>query len=319
MSDKIPHITLEQWAALRAVVDHGGFAPAAEALNKSQSSVSYAIRKLQEQLPQPVLTLNGRKAELTEAGETLLRRARGLLEEAHSIERLATNLAAGWEPEVRLAVEAIFPPELLLTVLGRFADRCAQADRQTRVQVLETVLSGTTEALLRAEADLVITGMVPPGFLGQPLMRVEFIAVARHDHALHRLGRELGGEDLRVHRQLVVRDSGLKRKVDAGWLGAEQRWTVSHLSTSIQALKQGLGFAWVPREHIRAELESGVLKPLPLIEGGIRRVELYLVFADRDSAGPATRSLAELTHETCTAACAARERQARHHEPPASD
>lgn len=296
---KLPRTSLEQWAALQAVVDHGGFAQAAEALNKSQSSVSYAIRRLQEQVPVPLLTQTGRKAQLTEAGATLLRRARLLVEEALGLERLAATLAQGWEGEVRLAADIILPPHLLLGALSRFARGCASRERESRVQVIESVLSGTTEALLRREVDLAVAGQLPPGFVGEPLMLIEFVAVAQRDHPLHHLGRAPTLHDLRLHRQLVVRDTGLSRKQDSGWLGAESRWTVSHIKTSIQAIKEGLGFAWLPREHIRGELESGELAPLALEEGGVRRVQLYLVFADRDSAGPATRALAQALREVC--------------------
>lgn len=295
MTLKIPRVSLEQWAALQAVIDYGGFAQAAEALNKSQSSISYAIRKLQEQVPVPVLVQSGRRAVLTEAGEVLLRRARTLLDQAHSLERLAAGLAQGWESEVRLAVEIVFPPDLLLKSLGRFATDC----RASRVQLLESVLSGTNEALLSGEVDLVITAQVPPGFLGSPLLLIEFLAVAHPDHPLHKLGRPLTHHDLAGHRQLVVRDTGLRRKQDAGWLGAEERWTVSHLQTSIRAIRQGMGFAWLPRPHIEQELAAGTLKALPLTEGGLRRAQLYLVFADRDSAGPATHELARLLTESC--------------------
>ena len=41
-----PHIALDQWRALIAVVDSGGYAQAAEALHKSQSSVTYAVQKI---------------------------------------------------------------------------------------------------------------------------------------------------------------------------------------------------------------------------------------------------------------------------------
>jgi DNA-binding transcriptional LysR family regulator len=300
MANRIPRVSLEQWAVLRAVVEEGSFARAAEALNKSQSAVSYALKGLQAQLPIEVLTLKGRRAELTEAGRLLLRRASGLLEEACTLERLAASLSQGWEPEVQLAVEAIFPPELLLEALAAFAP----VSGSSRIQLLETVLSGTQEALLSRQAGLVITARVPPGFLGEPLLPIEFIAVASPQHPLHQLERELTEHDLRMHRQLVVRDTGLKRREDAGWLGAEERWTVPNLATSIRFVLQGLGFAWIPREHIHVELERGLLKPLPLVAGGRRRVELYLVFADRDSTGPATHALARILHEACDSACA---------------
>ena len=40
-------ITLDQWQALIAVVDEGGYAAAAEALDKSQSAISYAVQKIE--------------------------------------------------------------------------------------------------------------------------------------------------------------------------------------------------------------------------------------------------------------------------------
>jgi DNA-binding transcriptional LysR family regulator len=87
----------------------------------------------------------------------------------------------------------------------------------------------------------------------------------------------------------------------------DQRWTVSHIASSIQAVRMGHGFAWLPREHIRDELASGLLKPLPLREGRERIVPLYLVLADPDCAGPGMRRLAEIIRETVAGACKARQ------------
>jgi DNA-binding transcriptional LysR family regulator len=293
MATDLPRTTLEQWAALRAVVDHGGFEAAAESLNRSQSSVSYAVKRLQEQLRVALLEPQGRRSVLTGPGELILQRARLVIEEMRSLERLAATLAQGWEPEVRLAVENVVPPELLLCSLARFSERAPQ----TRVQLIESVLSGTCETLLQRQADLVVTGQIPPGFLGDPLIQVEFIAVAHRDHALHRQGCTLSQSDLKNHRQVVIRDTGRYRQVDSGWLGADERWTVSHLRTAIAIIKRGLAFAWVPRDFIRDELEAGELKALPLQQGGARVETLYLVYADRGGAGPATRTLAEMLFE----------------------
>jgi DNA-binding transcriptional LysR family regulator len=68
MSDKLPRTTVEQWALLAAIVDRGGYAQAAEALHRSQSTVSYTVAKLQELLALPLLEIRGRKAELNEHG-----------------------------------------------------------------------------------------------------------------------------------------------------------------------------------------------------------------------------------------------------------
>jgi DNA-binding transcriptional LysR family regulator len=57
---------------------------------------------------------------------------------------------------------------------------------------------------------------------------------------------------------------------------------------------------------IRSELAEGMLKPLPLREGGERYAQLYLVYADRDAAGPGVLRLAEILRATVQSECASR-------------
>lgn len=291
MTDIIP---ISQWQALLAVVDHGGYAQAAEALDKSQSSVSYAIQRLEDQLGLRVFRQQGRRAVPTPAGQILLQRARLLVEHAQGLESAARQLAAGREPLLRVTVDGLFPDWLLLQALKRFGEDCAT----TRIEVQETVLSGTDEALLRREADLVISPRIPQGFSGEPLLQVRFVAVAAPEHPLNALGRPLEWDDLRQHRQLVVRDSGSRRQ-DAGWLDADQRWTFSHLPASILAACAGLGFAWYPELRIRTELAEGRLTPLPLVEGRHRYAMLYRIFAHPEFPGIACKELAAILQQMC--------------------
>jgi DNA-binding transcriptional LysR family regulator len=76
------------------------------------------------------------------------------------------------------------------------------------------------------------------------------------------------------------------------------------MATSIDAVKSGYGFAWLPEDKIRPELTSGTLKPLPLRDGPERRAHLYLVYANRETAGPGTLRLGEIVLQTTRAACA---------------
>lgn len=286
-------ITLEQWRSLIAVVDAGGYAQAAEALFKSQSAVTYAVQKIESLLGVKVFEIQGRKAILTPTGQMLYRRALALVDEANDLEKAAHTLSAGWEAVIHIAAEILFPSRLLLACLERFG----QQSPRTRVELIESVIGGTSDALLKGEADLAISPQLPPGFLGDLLMRIRVIAVAHADHPLHRLGRELTYRDLRAHRHLVVRDSGAKRDRRAVSVEVDQRWTVSQIATSIEAVSLGYGFAWLPEEHIREELRAGTLRPLPLREGGTREVPLYLILANPDLAGPGVRHLAEIIRE----------------------
>ena len=280
-----PRTNLDQWYCFMAVVDEGSYSRAAEKLHKSQSAVTYAIQKLEEQLAVALFEIKGRKAVLTDAGQLFYRRGRALLDEALRVEASAVTLAQGWEPQLRIVSDALFPQAAMLDCLEKLAAECPE----TRLECVETVLSGAEEALLEQRCDIAITGIVPAGFLGDPLLRVRFVAVAHQDHALHRLGRELNYQDLRAHRQIVVRDSGARRRRDSGWLDAAQRLTVSRIDFSVSAVCRGVGFAWLPEVMIREPLDSGLLKTLPLSEGRERFAELFIVLAERDLAGPAVR------------------------------
>lgn len=287
--------TLEQWRMFKAVVDAGGFNQAAEQVHKSQSSIHHAVQKLESALGLTLFINEGRRVSLTEAGELMYRRACYLLDEAHKVESVANSLKSGVETYLRIAVDIIFPPEMLYKALNKVS----QNYPLLRIELMETVLNGANTLLKEGEVDLGISPFPFNSGFSEDLCEIDFIAVAHPSHSLHALGRLLTLEDLKGHRQIVVRDSSTDRKAESGWLGADQRWTVSHVRTSIDIIRQGLGFAWLPLAIIRNELESGLLKPLPLDQGGVRKALLFLCFADGDRLGPAARSfLGELRYQT---------------------
>src|SRR3954462_15936655 len=166
-----PRITLEQWEALIAVVEEGSYAKAAERLNKTQSTVTYGVQKIESLLDVKAFDIVGRKAVLTPTGQLLYRRARVLLEEAGGLETAARRLSAGWEAEIRVAMEHLFPNVVMFEALDRFG----KESPHTHIELIESVLGGTAEALLQGHADLALTPLVPPGFLGESLLRMRML------------------------------------------------------------------------------------------------------------------------------------------------
>lgn len=284
-----PKTSIDHWVALLAVVDSGGYGQASEQLHRSQSAISYAIARLQSTLELPLLRLEGRKARLTEHGATLVRRMRSVIAELESIERLAGSLKQGWEPELKLAIDAAFPRDRWLNIFAELQRLCPD----TQIQFSDVVLSGAEEAILDGSADVVVTTLVPPGFLGELLFNVDFLAVAHPHHALFALERELTAEDLERHLQVVVRDSGTRQPRDAGWLGAKRRCTVTSVESSLATVTAGLGYAWLPEHLVQEPIAQGQLKPLPLAFGARRALPLYLVLVRPDTAGPAARTAVE--------------------------
>ena len=298
---QVPRITLEQWRALQAVVEAGGYAQAAESLHKSQSTVTYAVQKIERLLALKVFEIRGRKSVLTQAGEVLYRRAKTLLDEAARLERGAAAMSQEWQPEIAIAVDIAFPTWLLLEALGDFA----RERPETRIELYETVLAGTAEMLAAGRVEFAI-GSDRGGLGGEPLMDIEGIAVASPGHPLHHLGRRVTERDLRAHRRIFVRDSATQREKEVS--GVELRWTVTHKATSIRALVMGLGYAWAIADTIRDEMRDGLLKPLPLARGASLRGQLFLAFADPEFPGRDAARLADLIRARVAAECRKRGR-----------
>lgn len=285
----LPRTTLEQWSVLAAVVDHGGFAQAAEALHRSQSAVSYTLARLQEALDLPLLTIEGRKAVLTPHGRTLLSRARILSRDTETLERLARSLKEGWEPSLCLVIDVAFPRKRLLDVVRELQLLCPH----TQLQLNDAVLSGGEEAIIDGQADVVITNRVPQGFLGEPLLDVKFVAVAAPSHPLFTVDHAITTRDLVKHLQCVVRDSGTRQPRDEGWLGASTRCTVSSMEASLAIIEAGLAYAWLPQHLAEDSLGRDTLRILPLETGRTRDMPLSLVLVRPECAGPAARAAVE--------------------------
>ncbi|WP_334188720.1 LysR family transcriptional regulator [Noviherbaspirillum sp.] len=284
------YVSLKQWRILHAVIDCGGFAEAADYLHLSQSAVSYTIAKLQENLGIQLLKIEGRKAHLTKAGRALLDRSRHVLKEAIELELFAKHLGAGGGAEIRLAVDQNFPAQVLMQALKMFS---AIADGAS-IRLAETAMPRAEEALRNMSVDLAIATRVPLGFLGEPLVEVEYIAVAHPDHALLKLGRDVAAADLERHIRVGAGYSSEMESGSANESGLGKRWDLSSFDTVVEAVTGCLGYAWLPKHRIRHWLECGALVPLPLRDKCVHKATLFLIHGHPSSATPAASCLAEV-------------------------
>ncbi len=273
--------TLEQWRMLIALIDNGGFAQAATAVNKSQSTVHHAVHKLEDMLGIKLIEVKGRKAHLSDRGKVLLKRARYLLEESTKIESMAMNLKSGLESHLKIAVDEAFPQQRLNVAL----DHVSNQFPQLRVELYETILSGADELLLSNQAGVSISPFPLKNCISEELTTVKFIAVANPSHPIFAEQDALTFETLKSHRQIVLRDSSLASNTSEGWLGSDHRWTVSNLKTSIDLVFKGFGYAWLPEPSIKNYLSSNKLKKLHLAVGSERSVSFYLNVLDWGNLG----------------------------------
>jgi DNA-binding transcriptional LysR family regulator len=284
------YVSLKQWRILHAVIDCGGFAEAAKSLHLSQSTISYTLSKLQDQLGIPLLRIEGRKAMLTTEGRALLERSRHVLKEAIELETFAKNLGQGWGGQVRLVVDQNFPMRLLMRALSTLTERGRGA---VHFKLSEVAMLQADEVLRDQTVDLAISERVPLGFLGEPLIELEYIPVAHPTSPLLQLGREVTAADLAQQTHIVIGQANDRERGTTGMKSA-QRWTMSSFDTAVEAVSECLGYAWLPEHRVRPWLEQGALMRLPMADKRVCKAVLYLIHGRSWTSSPAAAKLAEL-------------------------
>ncbi|WP_020591159.1 LysR family transcriptional regulator [Kiloniella laminariae] len=283
-------VTLEQWRIFNAVVRHGGYAQAGRELNKSHSSLHHALAKMQDLLGIQLLRVEGKAVKLTEEGEVLFRRSTRLLENAEELQRTAVSLSRGWETELTLAVESVFPTGCLFNTLKAFYP----LSQGCRLRIRDTVIGATTTAIEKKEVDLAITSSVPQGYLGTSIAEVDMLAVVHRSHCLAQFTDSITERELSGHLQIVISERMPAHSRDKGWLKAEQRWTVDNMGVVLACLQQGIGFSMIPRHQIRNELASGDLVALKIENAVQKKFWLSLVVPQPEGLGPAGQLLRDL-------------------------
>jgi len=112
-------LDLELLRSFVSVVDSGGFTRAGERVHRTQSTVSQQIKRLEDDLGQPLLNRTAKDVTPTEAGERLLSYARRLL----SLAEEARDVLAGPSKEgaVRLGIPEDFAAYRLTRLLASFS------------------------------------------------------------------------------------------------------------------------------------------------------------------------------------------------------
>ncbi|MEH6403439.1 MAG: LysR family transcriptional regulator [Sneathiella sp.] len=289
-----PKTTLSQWAIFNAVIDCGGYLKAAQKLNRSHSSLHHAVAKLQQHLGVQLIEIDGKTLHLTSIGKVMHRRSNQLLKDATDLEKLVDTLGQGWETEITLAVEALFPRSILTPILKKFHD----SNPVTRLKIESVVLNGAAEMIKTSAADLVISTIVPQGYLGSSLTSIGMFLFAHRDHPLVTTHTPVSQRELTKHLQIVIGDTTkAANDLPFGWLKPEQRWTVSDFSHARDILLSGRGFCWMPEFAVADLIEKGEILPINTKDTINRLITLYLVTPEPERMGRGVELLSALIRE----------------------
>lgn len=281
-------LTLDQIRIFLAIVDEGSFSKAAKALNRAQSAITYGIQKLEAQYGLPLFDRTAYRPQLTEAGRTLLIRARRIAEEAGAFRDTARSLASGLESELTIVLDAMFPMPIVVAALRAFTERFPTVPPRIYVESLgaaaERVLDGTC-----------MIGLLPMMFVDRALLRhfplttIELAPVVAADHPLAAIDGPIATTSLHEHVQLVLTDrSTVTAGRDFGVLSG-RTWRIADLGAKQAMLLAGLGWGNMPSHLVADDIERGrltVIKPVDWHAETARVVMSGAYSADR-ALGPA--------------------------------
>lgn len=259
---------LDQLRTFLAVLEHGGFSRAAQALHIGQSTVSFHVKALETSVGARLLDRRGGGVRATPAGKVLRRYAQrivALREEALGRVRAEETGASG---RVVIAASTIPAEYLLPQVIARF--RGAHDGVEVVVEVSDSRRAAA--ALLAEECDLAVVGSRVQD------RRVECTAFAEDEIVLvgptHGRWAARGGLDAETLASvpLVTREEGsgtreavaglLARRARAGGAPRAAPVIVGSTEAAKRCVLRGLGVTFVSRRAVEDEVAAGTLQVL---------------------------------------------------------
>jgi DNA-binding transcriptional LysR family regulator len=273
-------VTLDQLRVLIAIADAGSFSAAARKLKRAQSAISHAVASLEASLAFSLFDRASHKPQLTDAGRIMLADARAVVSRAGELRERAKSIAEDVEPDLSLAVDVMFPVEVLTESL-----RALQVAFPLLAVTVHTDALGAVEARLRdgtarlgigPDFQVDATGPIER----RPLTEIAMASMVARDHPLAAWQGTIPRHELERHVQLVLTDrsqltSGIMRGVVS-----PRVWRFADLATRYGFLKAGLGFCNMPLHMVKDDLATGRLKRI-VVEGWERpdyAIPLYLMF-----------------------------------------
>ncbi len=288
MPDRRLALTPEALQMMDTIARTGSFAAAARELGKVPSALTYSVRQLEEALDALLFDRRSRQAQLTPAGDELLREGRRLLQQMDAVANRVQRVATGWETELAIAVDNIIAPAALFDLIDAFyrlpsgvesAPGTPDKGPPTRLKLMDEVMAGTWESLVTGRADLAI-GVSPPSSAEDDIQTAALghlrmvLAVAPH-HPLAQETAPLCADTIARHRIVAIADSAQRlAPITVGVQSGQDVLTVPSLAAKLEAQIRGLGCGRLPETLVRRQVEAGRLVLLETEEPG-REIELH--------------------------------------------
>lgn len=260
-------LSLEALEVIDAIERKGSFAAAAAVLNKVPSAISYTVQKLEQDLGVTLFQKEGRRSVLTSAGQHLVAQGRQLLSAADLLAAQTRQIATGWEPRLRIAIDTIVPINTVLPLIAQLQD----LQPSIELSLSTEVLAGTWEALIENRVDLIIGGVGDvPGHKGircEAWRDIKHVFVAAPTHPLCAATAPISLDTARQYRAVIISDTSRNSTpLSRGILNQHNAIYVPSMAAKLEAHRLGLGVGYAPQDQVAEDVAAGRLVVLTLAE-----------------------------------------------------
>lgn len=284
----LDRLTLDQLRTLIAVADTGSFSAAGRRLGRVQSAVSQTVQALEDTLGITLFDRAGKTPALTDAGRAIVADARRLVCGADALRARAHDIAANIEPELTLAVDAMFPDALVMESLKGVTAQFPNLP----VTVFTEALGGAEQRLRDGTARLGIFTPRAPTLADMtvtPLGPIALVPVAAAHHPLAAAPAPITRVLLEEHVQLVLTDRTQITAGHAGGIISHRIWRFADLGTRLAYLLAGFGWCNMPLHAVEQHIARGALVRLRLEDYDSHTLPIAFVHAARHPPGRAGR------------------------------
>lgn len=260
-------------AILREVERQGSLTAAANALCLSQSALSHAIKKLEQQLGTSLWQKEGRSLHFTQAGQYLLRLAERLLPQFEHAEEQMAQYAKGQKGILRIGMECHPCYQWLLKVVDPYLLKCPDVD----VDVKQRFKFGGLGAMFAHDLDLLITPdpLYKKGLSYEPVFDYEQVLVVSKQHALAQFDmvqpEQLTNETLITYPVEQSRLDVYSQFLMPAACSPKKHKVIETTDIMLQMVAAGRGVAALPRWLVMEYADKMPLHPLKLGENGVNK------------------------------------------------
>jgi len=266
-------MTFSQLEIFVVVAELSGFTLAAEQLGISQSAVSHALKKLEEDLGVSLVERNKSKADLTVAGLRLLPRAREILGLSETIRQEAADIQGLQLGSLRIGS---FGPTSSLRLLPKILEVYRQRFPNIEVRIDEGNDQQVVQWLQERRVDIGFVVLPDEHFDTFPLIEDQLVALIPKFHYLA-LKTDITLEDL-CNVPFILTQAGsaqiILRQFAGKNLTPDIRYRTTQLISTIELVSKGEGVALVAELALSGMLRSDQYIVRPLAISHKRRVGL---------------------------------------------